>query len=92
MVGIPIFIIMDFNFDLISSIVTNFVGYITTLRGYLGDEGGWCGIAIFIFFLWLIDFVLHMWRIGECKKLKKKVKELKKKIKNDSENKASKKV
>ena len=37
-----------------------FGGLITKISG---EEGNWCLIAIFFFFMWLINFILHMIRI-----------------------------
>ena len=49
------------------------------------DHGNWCFIAIFLFLLWFVTFLLLMYRIELCKKLKKKLKYGKKKEDNTSE-------
>jgi len=62
------------------------------ISGIINDQGSWCKVAIFIFLLFTIDFILHMFRIEECKRLKKQVKKFKEIFKNGSTNKTSKEV
>lgn len=58
---------MAFNFNMISTTIA--------------EQGRWCGVAIFMFSLWIINFILHMFRIKECQGLKKRIKKLKEIVK-----------